>query len=233
MPGPNTSAKTQLTITPCNVNPKTGQAFPVEKDSYKAMINPAELTQKLGIEYESEVAPGRIASQAKFAAMRPATVDFKLVLDGTGVVPPANDKAKSMSVRDHLEALLKVVYVMDGKKHQPNHVRLMWGSFVFYGRLTSLSTQYTLFKANGDPLRAHVTLSFVNFKTKSAESRETDKNSPDLSHSVEVLAGDTLPLLCHRIYGDERYYMAVARFNGLDDFRRLRPGTRLHFPPLS
>ena len=40
------------------------------------------------------------------------------------------------------------------------------------------------------------------------------------------------PLLCHRIYGDSRYYVDVARFNGLQAFRALAPGLTLHFPPL-
>ena len=44
--------------------------------------------------------------------------------------------------------------------------------------------------------------------------------------------GDTLPLLCDRIYSDPSYYPDVARFNNLSDFRRLQPGQRLHFPPL-
>jgi nucleoid-associated protein YgaU len=49
---------------------------------------------------------------------------------------------------------------------------------------------------------------------------------------VLAVAGDTLPLLCARIYGDSSYYTDVARFNGLADVRSLRAGQRLHFPPL-
>jgi hypothetical protein len=39
-------------------------------------------------------------------------------------------------------------------------------------------------------------------------------------------------LLCNRIYGDPAYFVDVARYNGLDAFRRLEPGARLQFPPL-
>jgi nucleoid-associated protein YgaU len=46
---------------------------------------------------------------------------------------------------------------------------------------------------------------------------------------VTVEAGDTLPLLCYRVYGDSRYYLAVAAHNRLDDFRGLQPGTLLCF----
>jgi hypothetical protein len=47
-----------------------------------------------------------------------------------------------------------------------------------------------------------------------------------------VVAGDTLPLLCFQIYQESKYYVEVARVNGLDDFRNLEPGRQILFPPL-
>jgi len=47
-----------------------------------------------------------------------------------------------------------------------------------------------------------------------------------------VKAGDTLPLLCHRVYKDSTYYLDIARINGITNFRNIRPGMRLKFPPL-
>lgn len=57
--------------------------------------------------------------------------------------------------------------------------------------------------------------------------------SPPMTHIVTVRAGDTLPALCHRIYGDSGYYVKVAAFNNLNPLRKLKPGTQLLFPPLS
>jgi nucleoid-associated protein YgaU len=48
----------------------------------------------------------------------------------------------------------------------------------------------------------------------------------------KIKFGDTLPLMCYRIYGDPKYYLQVAEANGLDNFRRLKPGTDIFFPPL-
>jgi hypothetical protein len=42
-----------------------------------------------------------------------------------------------------------------------------------------------------------------------------------------------LPLMCYRIYGDSKYYIEVARFNNLNDFRNLNEGMQLKFPPLA
>ena len=106
------------------------------------------------------------------------------------------------------------------------------GTIIFFGRLDAMSVRYTLFKPSGAPLRARVELSFVGTMSKKEGELVSNKSSPDLSHTVTVVEGDTLPLLCDRIYSDPSYYPDVARFNNLSDFRRLQPGQRLHFPPL-
>jgi hypothetical protein len=223
--------KTRLTLTRCSLG--TDGQTTVERDEFNAMINPSEITLERSISYNAEPVIGQLGSDMKFAAVQPEKVRFDLVLDGTGVVPPATPADAGKSVRQHLAELLKVVYKYDSPKHEPSRVRLIWGSVVFYGRMESMTTKYTLFKPSGDPLRARVSLAFVRYLSKNEEVLVSNRSSPDLSHAVEVREGDTLPLLCQRIYGDSRYYVAVARFNRLAAFRRLQPGTRLHFPPLA
>ena len=58
------------------------------------------------------------------------------------------------------------------------------------------------------------------------------RSSPDMTHTVRVRAGDTLPLLCQQIYRDASKYVDIARLNGLDGFRHLAPDTVLQFPPM-
>lgn len=223
--------KTRLTMTRCSVT-EDGQTT-VESDEFQTMINPAEFTLDRSISYSDEKTLGQLGSDVKFSAINPEKVKFNIVLDATGVVPGAAAGAPPKAVKTHLADLLKVVYKYDGNRHEPSRVRLLWGGFIFYGRMESMSTQYTLFKPNGEALRAKVTLGFVRYLSKNEEVLASNRSSPDLSHSVEVRMGDTLPLLCNRIYGDPRYYVEVARFNRLPDFRRLVPGARLHFPPLA
>jgi nucleoid-associated protein YgaU len=95
-----------------------------------------------------------------------------------------------------------------------------------------MSVNYTLFRSTGAPLRARADLAFIGSVTTTEALLAANRSSPDLSHSVLVVEGDTLPLLCLRIYGDSRYYPEVAAFNGLRGFRQLKTGSRLHFPPL-
>ena len=96
-----------------------------------------------------------------------------------------------------------------------------------------MSTVYTLFKLGGDPLRAKVNLSFQGFITKKEESLKANKSSPDLTHQIVFRQGDTLPLLCYRVYEDCSYYLEIARLNNISNIGDIEPGTRLVFPPLS
>jgi nucleoid-associated protein YgaU len=61
---------------------------------------------------------------------------------------------------------------------------------------------------------------------------EEGKNSPDLTHYRQVKQGDTLPLMVFNIYKDPKYYLEIARVNGLTNFRKLLTGQNIIFPPL-
>ena len=56
--------------------------------------------------------------------------------------------------------------------------------------------------------------------------------SPDLTHVRLIKEGQDLPSLCNEVYGDPQLYVEVARANRLDNFRSLKPGTKVFFPPL-
>lgn len=198
---------------------------------YRLMINPSEFSHTRSICYNTRRTLGQTSNPARFSAMNPDKIAFNVVFDGTGVIPSRKDQPDD--VAGQLKAMCDVIYKYQGKVHEPNHLRVAWGTLSFDCRLTTFDTTYTLFKSGGAPLRAKVALALTGFATPEDAVRTASPSSPDLSHTVLVVAGDTLPLLCLRIYGDARYYPEVAAFNGLSSFRRLEPGLRLHFPPLA
>ncbi len=222
-------SKQPLTITKL-VTPKGGAPAPDTSKRFKAQINPAEFSHTREIRYNQRRTQGQTKSPLPFSAVDPDTISFSLVLDGTGAV---GGEGPAVEVVNLLDQLSRVVYNYDSSAHEPNHVQVAWGTLIFNGRLQSFSTQFTLFKPSGAPLRARCELSFMGSASNTQANLEANRSSPDLSHSVQVVEGDTLPLLCLRIYGDARYYAEVAAFNGLREFRRLPAGLRLHFPPLS
>lgn len=232
MPLPSLSgSKQSLSITGCDIDEASGMVN-VNGQQYKLLINPSEFSHDRTICYNTKRTQGQASNPIKFSAVPPDTISFSVVFDGTGAVPQPLGSSAPSEVVDQIDALSSIVYTYQGGKHEPNPVQVLWGTLIFYGRLKSLSTNYTLFKPSGAPLRARAELAFLGFVSKKEGQLLANRSSPDLSHSVEVREGDTLPLLCQRIYGDSRYYPEVAAYNGLREFRRLQPGARLHFPPL-
>ncbi|GLQ87813.1 CIS tube protein [Dyella flagellata] len=230
MPNSLSAAKSQLKMTACSNDGDTPTA---DGASISLLINPSELSLTRKTDYGGCVPMGDTGSGGNFARMQPGDLNFSTVFDGTGVVPIPKNVSLPEEVEDQLDLLNSVVYKYNGQQHEPNVVQILWGTLLFYGRLTTFGIEYGLFRPNGMPLRAKATMAFQGFKSTQEAALEANQSSPDLSHAVVVRDGDTLPLLCHRIYGDSSYYVDVARFNGLHAFRALKPGLLLHFPPLS
>ncbi|MEC5174011.1 nucleoid-associated protein YgaU [Chryseobacterium nepalense] len=89
-----------------------------------------------------------------------------------------------------------------------------------------------MFTNEGKALRAIGKAKFSESISKELAAKEENKQSPDLTHKRTVQDGDTLPLMTERIYGDSKYYLEVAKANGLVNFRQLKPGSELYFPPI-
>lgn len=201
------------------------------------MLNPTSFNHDHSISYSgncSGLEPlGSLAPRTEFSQYQAETVSFEIIIDGTGAVPGPDLFTTADDVSTQIDDLKNLVYRYDGNNHEPNILKLSWGQFNFTGRLENLKLQYTLFSSEGNALRAKVNLSFKSYMTSDEELKQASRSSPDLTHTIDVKAGDTLPLLCYQVYKNSGYYVQVARYNKLTDFRKLKPGTRLQFPPLS
>ncbi len=201
--------------------------FTSKAGQYTVLVNPEKYTQTLQVTYDEHGAPGSKNTALKFSSMPPAELKFELLFDATGAID-----GSPADLATEIANFQKVVYDYDGTIHEPRYLMLYWGKMKFGARLTSLSYNYTLFAANGAPLRAKADIAFKNYENPATIVKEEDQQSPDITHRVVISAGDSLPLLCYRIYGDTKYYIDVARANRLIDFRRLPVGQTLTFPPL-
>jgi LysM repeat protein len=220
-----TGKKEKLKLTQCKLS-KDGKVEVIDGNSFEVMLNPASYNRSYSISYNDDEAQGQSASSLKFNVIKPQDFSFNIILDGTGVVDQF-----APAVKDQIQRLRDIV-AYSGDEHQPPVTKVLWGTLIFFGCLTSMSVDYTLFKPSGEPLRAKVTIVFKEFMSQEEESLRADRKSADLTHVVEVRAGDTLPLLCERMYKDSGYYTQVARLNNINNFRDIKPGTRLFFPPL-
>lgn len=221
--------KALLKISGCKVPPKGAISVDRSRPMFQALINPPGYDHNFSVSYTENKDFGKGGNEAKFNIVESEKFILKaLVLDGTGAVPGTTE-----TVAQQVKKLRDAVYTYVGTSHEPPIVQVAWGSLLFYGRIQTLKFDYTLFAANGEPLRAKVSLAFVEYTSPTEQVKEDGNSSPDLTHLVVVRAGDTLPLLCERIYRDPGYHREVARINGLTLLRQLEPGMSLRFPPLA
>lgn len=204
-------------------------------EEFSVYINPEKYSHRYKICYTDPQAQGSNGSSPNFNRMAAETVTFELVFDGTGVVPsvlPGVVPFTGDGVSEQIVEFKDLVFNYCGNIHEPKYLKLVWGTLLFKSRLRSLDISYTMFKPDGTPLRARAKMTCVGFTDEKELAKQAQKCSPDVTHLVTVKTGDTLPLLCFQIYGSSLLYREVARVNDLTDFRKLRTGAQLVFPPL-
>lgn len=198
------------------------------KETFEALINPETYTLEYKVKTSDGQGQGTSSAQAKFEYAMPEELTFEFLFDNTGII----DGNARESVFDDVNAFRQMLIGYQGNSHEPYHLKLVWGNLLFKGRAIELSITYKLFNANGEPIRAVAKVKFKGSIEEKKRAAKENKSSPDLTHVRRVKAGDTLPLMCHRIYGDPAYYLQVAAVNKLGNFRFLLPGTELLFPPI-
>ena len=211
---------------------------------YTALLNPEKYSQSYKTEYKKEQASGNSSTAPKFTRSLPSDLDLEFLFDRTGVLIHYGDDPEASreddtytdqgkGIIDDLAKFKKAVFDYNGDQHKPNYLIISWGALLFKGILTDLAIEYKLFKPDGTPLRAVAKVKFISHIEAEKRAAEENNQSPDLTHIRTVKEGDTLPLMTHRIYGDSKYYLEVAKANKLTRFRDLIPGTKLIFPPIA
>lgn len=200
-------------------------------DNMEVLVNPESYSQKITVKFSEKQAPGTTGKMPKFSKMEPQKLDFELLFDATGVINGVQDDQNG--VEAELARFKKLVLEYKGDKHRPRFLSIYWGTLKFDCCLENLDITYKLFRADGLPLRALVKAGFIGSMDDTKRVAVENASSPDLTHVRTVMEGDTLPLMAFRIYGDPKYYIEVAKANGLDRFRDLNTGMQIVFPPIA
>ena len=196
---------------------------PVEE--FKAYFNPEEYSQVYDVEYVRQQGEGTTGSPVVFRRVKPQEYTLKLVFDGTGV------SGEKIDVYRKIQDFFRVVGY-DGQIHRPRYLKLLWGKLQSNCVLLKATINYKIFRPDGSPLRAFLEATFTENVDDTTRAAQANDRSPDLTHVRVVRDGDTLPLMAYRIYGDPLLYLEVAKANRLQNFRRLKPGQTLVFPPI-
>ncbi|MDN3663817.1 hypothetical protein ACFFU1_17790 [Algibacter miyuki] len=196
--------------------------------NYDVLFNPENIKDNKEQQFStSNSTNGSSAQTVAYKGVGSSNFEVKLFFDGTGII-------SAEPVEDQINKLKKLAYDFNGDIHEPNYLRIYWGSqSLFEGRLKSWNVNHTLLDLDGSPMRSELSLRLVASVSAKKKGLVEKKNSSDLTHLRTVKDGDTLPLMCYRIYGDSKYYIRVAQENNLVNFRDLKPGDQIAFPPVN
>ena len=194
-----------------------------------AMFNPESFSIKEDVHWEGQCVPGNQGADAVYKSTRPRTFTLEFTLDGTGVNTNGVKIPVTAQVLLFRVATTKVI----GSTHRPPHLLVQYGTFISSCNINTSTVTYTMFDMLGLPIRAKVSASFTERTPGGLGAILSMLSSPDLTHRVVVKEGDILPLLTYKIYNNQQYYLQVARINKLKNFRKLKPGTELVFPPIA
>lgn len=129
---------------------------PIEGKSYTVMINP----ESINCQQFSDLAeqPNLDVQSKRDKIILCDELSFNLIIDCTGIVD-----SKRTNMEDEINALQNALLTFNGAFHYSNFVKIQWGeNNTFKSKLKSFDTAYTLFKPDGNPLRAKITLIFGN-----------------------------------------------------------------------
>lgn len=197
-------------------------------EPFTVMMNPENYTQEIKMEFENGQGQGTSGSQPKFKLKPPEELSFEILFDNTGII----DKNPRSDIATDIENFKQFLMGYEGEIHQPKFFKFVWGTSLMKGICVLLNIAYKLFNPNGKPIRAICKVSIRELKEEELRVAEERNSSPDLTHYRTVKQGDTLPLMCYRIYGHSKYYWQIAKVNGLSNFRELQPGSEIFFPPI-
>lgn len=212
-----------------------GEGIKEMKPAFLAPVNPESFTKNLKIDLDQRRGHGSHGTDLRFKSTVPEELRLEFILDGTQTIDGYGGEdttLKTMPVHDQLKKFLDSVYKYEGEIHRPKFLLLIWGSEIrFRCILSNLDINHTLFNTNGEPLRAKLSVTFLNYKAREERLAEERQQSADLTHQRKVKQGDRLDLMTYRIYNDSNYFLQVGKANGLTQIRNIKPGLNLFFPP--
>lgn len=189
-------------------------------------FNPKEFSVEKSAKWQSHNTSGsKNAGPAQYMGPNPAAMTLEMFLDASD--KPDGDVSKDV---DKLIEACTPTDASHGKNRPvPPAVRFGWDKVYFEGYIDKVTAKYTLFHANGKPIRATCTVSLKELPKKEAAQNPTS-GALSATASRQFLAGDSLAGIAYQEYGDPNFWRIIAGANDIDDPLSIMPGRHLLIP---
>lgn len=232
----------------------------VKKDQMKVQFNPSEyrisrgnrMSQKKGVGKEADMKNVQAVSGSLASLSLSLYFDTISDLGEEGVVGKVTniktvmskdaslkDKAKeiatdafSTKTADVCDKFINLIkYVED--EHAPQKLCFVWGTLQFTGFITSCNVAYTMFAADGMPVRAKVDLTILGEEKHQLASQASKPfESPDRTKERVLSYGDPLWLLANQEYDDPTKWKVIAQANDVLNPREFSQSMTLTVPSI-
>lgn len=190
----------------------------------EVLFNPTEYSLEVSNNFQESPVAGLGSALLQFVNGVAGTLTMELYFDTYTDGGGSDVTLKT----DEIAQLMRV----DSATHAPPKVEFRWGSIAFRAVVERLSQRFVMFRSDGVPVRARLTVTFRGDKALAEQLRDPRRNSADKTKRRVLSADTSLWLIANQEYRDPRFWRLIARANWIDDPRALRPGTVLVVPPL-
>jgi nucleoid-associated protein YgaU len=189
-------------------------------DTIDVCFNPKEYSLEKSLQWDTEKSKTD-APTPEFKQPSAMTLSVTLQFDTYEERTSVRDKyTRRLEAAAHTrgKALGKKPTAEAKKNHMPPVILFVWGKFTFKGVIESLSQKYTMFLADGTPVRAEVGLKIKNVLTDEFDKGDMQKNAAGTTtRSVATKDGDRLDLIAAKELGDAGRWAEIAAMNNIDD----------------
>lgn len=205
----------------------------VTRERLSVMFNPEEYTLNQDVNYAQANVPGRSAPITQFISGNMRTLEMELFFD-TLETHREGSRRLNRAGQDVRTLTKKVIALMqiDPTTHAPPVLVFTWGSLSFTCVLARARQRFTMFNANGLPVRARLQVTFNEYRNAETEAKEIKRETADYSSFYVVAQDETLSAIAARTYDDATMWRPLARRNGIVNPRVLPVGLRLIVPRL-
>lgn len=203
-------------------------------------FNPDTVTFSKSVKWTKTLKPTSDNPDMDFGGGKSGTfkisdVTFDSTLPDVLTAQGKQGSAKSGKITTDIEQLVRFTEIDPSLKPEPRppKCRFVWGQYKSYTVFVQkVQVTYELFDTTGKPLRAKVSVDFVE-----AEDANTlpyqNPTSRSMARKVRtVLEGETLDWIAYQEYGTAAAWRHIAETNGLDDPMDIRAGQVLRLVPL-
>jgi hypothetical protein len=196
------------------------------KDDIDVLFNPSEYTFEDANVWEEQKHTGQ-KSGTQFTGRGLKKLSLELFFDtyeaGTDVREATNRIAALLVPLDQKPRPPRCGIVWGQSKELAKDSRLEWV-------LESLKQQFTLFRADGTPVRARLTVTFKEYVEPEKEEKSNPKRNSFPAKTYTMHAGETLAGIAGTLWGRPGDWRLLANANNIDNPLRLQAGRVLTVP---